>query len=206
MDISRISCVDEPTRVRVATLLSVSAAPPWIGSSPFLNASANALAGAFSFYRYIPDFATAIPKNCYPPRRVRLVQARTERLHFPPMTTSETTPLESVRETMGFTSRAVARAIGLDPSGFLRIERGTYTPRRDIADRIFRFYRGVVPLGMIFDPTHPTYRRWLNRERRKEIEKVAAELAYKHEELRASARRATTRRTSRRPAGVDARQ
>lgn len=110
------------------------------------------------------------------------------------MSDNETqTPLEAVREEMGFTSRSVARVIGLDPSGFLRIERGTYTPRKDIADRIYQFYDGIVPLGMIFDARHEIYRDWLTPTKRTRLRRLAARRAKENEELRARATRRPAR-------------
>ena len=49
----------------------------------------------------------------------------------------------------------------MDISGLLRIESGENTPTRETARRIFKFYRGAVPLGVIFDPMHSSSFAWL---------------------------------------------
>lgn len=85
--------------------------------------------------------------------------------------------LEKVRGLTGFTSRRVAEFLRMDVSGLVRIERGEVTPMRSTARKLHAFYRGAVPLGMIYDPKHPDYERWLNGETQDHVERVGRALA-----------------------------
>lgn len=84
---------------------------------------------------------------------------------------------------MGFSSRRVAEALNIDVSGFMRIERGEVTPKQETARKIHAFYRGVVPLGMIYDPKHPDYTKWLNAEKEDHLKRVARALVVLKPEL-----------------------
>ena len=79
------------------------------------------------------------------------------------------TPLQKARDALGFTARSVATSIGLDPSGFIRIEQGKFTPRQDTARLIFDFYGEILPLGMIYDCQHSSYRDWMTDRREGQI-------------------------------------
>lgn len=108
--------------------------------------------------------------------------------------TNETTTLEQIRDELGISGRSIALAIGVDPAGFHRIERGQKTPKQDTARKIFEFYGGIVPLGMIYDPAHPEYRGWLSPPRRKQLEKLRRSLAVEYPDLRTSGHGRAARR------------
>jgi transcriptional regulator with XRE-family HTH domain len=94
------------------------------------------------------------------------------------------TALQKVREAMGFTSRRVAEVIGIDISGFHRIEIGENTPTRDTARRLWKFYREAVPLGVIYDPRHKESQAWASFELyNTEIATTAAKLLRDYPEL-----------------------
>lgn len=86
------------------------------------------------------------------------------------------TTLERCRDLMGFSSRRVAEALKMDVSGLVRIERGEVTPMQPTARKLYAFYRGAVPLGMIYDTRHPEYAKWLNGEREDHLKRVARAL------------------------------
>lgn len=90
---------------------------------------------------------------------------------------------------MGLSVRRVAEVLELDVSGYSRIEQGRQQPKQATAREIFKFF-GVVPLGMVYDPTHAAYDDWLsNRRNRAALLERAAELVRKHPELAESDRR-----------------
>lgn len=94
------------------------------------------------------------------------------------------TTLEKVRELAGFSSRRVAEFLGLDISGFMRVERGEVTPMQSTARKIHEFWRGAVPLGMVYDPKHPDWSKWLNNAEKKDhVQRVARALAKLNPEL-----------------------
>ena len=82
--------------------------------------------------------------------------------------------LTQCRLEMGLSQRQVAFAMGIDPTGFGRVERGVYTPSKEIANLIFEFYGGIVPLGLIYDATHESFRDWLTAARKRDLRKRAA--------------------------------
>lgn len=103
---------------------------------------------------------------------------------MPKKKTDNTTPLEQARAVMGFTARSVARTLSLDPSGLLRIERGKFTPRQDTARTIEGFYSGIVPLGMVYDTTHPKYEGFITSAVTRKLRKRANQLEALHDTLR----------------------
>ena len=70
---------------------------------------------------------------------------------------------------MGLSARQVAQLMDLDPTGFTRIEKGLFSPRQDTARKIFELYNGLVPLGLIYDTTHPSFEDWLTPARKKKL-------------------------------------
>src|SRR5262245_41033684 len=98
-------------------------------------------------------------------------------------------PFEAAREAMGLSVRRVAEILELDISGLSRIERGESLPKRDTAGELFAFYLEALPLGLIYDPRHPTYGEWLTAKKKRELRLVAAALVRKHPELAESDRR-----------------
>lgn len=101
---------------------------------------------------------------------------------------TRTSKLEAAREAMGLSIRRVAETLELDVSGYSRIEQGRQQPKQATAREIFKFF-GVVPLGMVYDPTHPSYDDWLNRKNKAALVERAAELVDKYPELAESDRR-----------------
>lgn len=98
-------------------------------------------------------------------------------------------PFEAARDAMGLSVRRVAEILELDISGLVRIERGESLPKRDTAGAIFDFYGGAIPLGMVYDPRHPTYDAWLTKKRKHELKGLGRELVSKHPDLAESDRR-----------------
>lgn len=70
---------------------------------------------------------------------------------------------------MGLSARQVAQLMDLDPTGFTRIEKGQFSPRQDTARKIFDLYNGIVPLGLIYDTTHPSFDDWLTDSRARKL-------------------------------------
>lgn len=98
--------------------------------------------------------------------------------------TKNKTPLEQARSILGFSARSVANTIGLDPSGFIRIEQGKFTPRQDTARAIYLFYGEFLPLGMIYDPTHPKYKDAITSTVKRRLRKWANYLDKNKDTLR----------------------
>lgn len=97
------------------------------------------------------------------------------------------TPLRAERKRLGLSVRAVAEAVGYDPSNLSRLELGQHTPPRDVARALHAFYGGAVPMAGIYDPTFVDVDRtrelaarvqsWLKRYAGRRIsERRAAEL------------------------------
>lgn len=103
----------------------------------------------------------------------------------------EQTPFEAAREAMGLSVRRVAEHLGIDISGLSRIERGKSMPKRNTASSIYAFYDGAVPLGMVYDPTHPVFDTWLTKEKTRELEKAGKHLRTRHPQLAETDRRRT---------------
>lgn len=82
-------------------------------------------------------------------------------LHFAPMT--KRTALELLHDEHGFSSRRIAEICKIDVAGLARIERGEVQPKRETARDLHRFYRGVVPLGVIYDPAHKESIDWYKK-------------------------------------------
>jgi hypothetical protein len=74
--------------------------------------------------------------------------------------------LERFNAAFGFRSRRLAEACLIDVAGFQRIERGTVLPKHGTARIIHKLYRGIVPLGVIYDPTHPESQAWYKEARK----------------------------------------
>ncbi len=102
------------------------------------------------------------------------------------------TPLHRAREALGFRSRPFALWLGLDPSGFARLEAGKFRATRDTARAIYDGFGGTIPLGMIYDPLHPAYEHWLTEYRLRKIRRRGKELAERYPQL-ATARARLTR-------------
>jgi transcriptional regulator with XRE-family HTH domain len=96
---------------------------------------------------------------------------------------TRTSKLEAAREAMNLSVRRVAETLELDVSGYSRIEQGRQQPKQETAREIFKFFGGVVPLGMVYDPTHPTYDDWLTRKQRSALAARGLELVAKYPEL-----------------------
>ncbi len=77
--------------------------------------------------------------------------------------------LQKAREIAGLSARQVGVLTGIDPTGLARIESGRHRPARETASDLFDFYRGVVPLGMIYDPHHKTYSKFWTRDRSRQL-------------------------------------
>lgn len=73
------------------------------------------------------------------------------------------TALQRFRALLDVSARSVAHAIRLDPSGYHRIETGQNIPSRETARKIWTYYEGRVPLGVIYDPRHETSFEWVRR-------------------------------------------
>jgi transcriptional regulator with XRE-family HTH domain len=101
---------------------------------------------------------------------------------------TRTSKLEAAREAMGLSLRRVAEVLELDVSGYSRIEQGRQQPKQTTAREIAKFF-GVLPLGMVYDPTHPTYDDWLTARTRKLLKARGRELVGEHPELEHSDRR-----------------
>lgn len=65
-------------------------------------------------------------------------------------------PVESLltqtRKAKGLSLEAVAKQIGTDQANLSRVERGLQTPKRELARKLFHYYRGKIPVGAIYDP------------------------------------------------------
>ena len=60
--------------------------------------------------------------------------------------------LREARAESGKTAQEIAQAIGCHRTTLYSIERGAKQPNRELARKIFEFYKGRVSLGMIHDP------------------------------------------------------
>lgn len=63
------------------------------------------------------------------------------------------TRLRAERIRRGLSVRAVAEAVGYDPSNLSRLELGQHTPPRNVARALHRFFGGRVSLADVYDPT-----------------------------------------------------
>lgn len=114
-----------------------------------------------------------------------LDNALTVRLHSRPTMSNKKTALQRIREHLGFSSRRVAEHLKLDISGLHRIETGENIPTRPTAQKIWKFYAGLVPMGVIYDPCHKSSQAWFSTEGRSsaEIATFGARLVAKHPKL-----------------------
>jgi DNA-binding XRE family transcriptional regulator len=80
-----------------------------------------------------------------PKAKSRIPRRRKER-DVPPSLLTQT------RKSRGLSLETVAEAVGTHHTNLLRIEHGDQVPRPDVAQRIFDFFDGVVPLQKIFYP------------------------------------------------------
>ncbi len=62
------------------------------------------------------------------------------------------TRLKAERLARGMKQKDVADQIGTNAANLLRIEAGTQTPKRPLAQGLYDFYDGAVPLGACYDP------------------------------------------------------
>ena len=60
--------------------------------------------------------------------------------------------LKEAREGSGKTAQEIAEAAGVSRASLYRIEDGDQLPSRPVARKLFRLYRGRVPLALIYDP------------------------------------------------------
>lgn len=65
--------------------------------------------------------------------------------------------LLQTRISRGLSLSAVAQAVEANEGTISRIERGLQTPQRELARKLFVFYNGVVPLGLIYDASFGTH-------------------------------------------------
>lgn len=68
-------------------------------------------------------------------------------------TAAPETRLRLERKRRGLSVRAVAEAVGYDPSNLSRLELGQQTPPKPVARNLHAFFRGRVSLADIYDPT-----------------------------------------------------
>lgn len=85
---------------------------------------------------------TQKPKTKTKPRAPRYAKDRTA----PPSL------LTLTRKSRGLSLEQVAVAVGTHHTNLLRIEHGEQRPKADVAQRIFEFFNGVVPLAKIYFP------------------------------------------------------
>lgn len=73
----------------------------------------------------------------------------------------------------------------MDISGLHRIETGENIPTRRTAQKIWKFYAGLVPMGVIYDPAHKSSQAWFRTEGRPSAELAThgARLVAKHPKL-----------------------
>lgn len=60
--------------------------------------------------------------------------------------------LRKAREASGKTAEEICEAVGCTRPTLYRVEAGEVTPKRELARRFFRLYKGQVPLAHIYDP------------------------------------------------------
>lgn len=94
------------------------------------------------------------------------------------------TPLQQLREFMGMRSGPLAEALGIHKTNLLKIEQGRQSPRKETARQIYDFFGGFVPLGLIYDATHPSFRRWFDEKAQTEAAKLAKRLRRRYPQLR----------------------
>lgn len=97
------------------------------------------------------------------------------------------TVLERAREAMGFKRWRVADILGMDQTGLKRIETGKVRPTAASAETLYDFYGGILPLGLIFHPTHKSFDGWLTKTRERELRARARLLERLYPELAARA-------------------
>jgi len=66
-------------------------------------------------------------------------------------------------------ARTVGQYAGVDPTGLARFESARYRPSRETASRLYAFYEGIVPLGMIYDPEHEIYAGYWTESRKRKL-------------------------------------
>ena len=64
--------------------------------------------------------------------------------------------LREARAKSGRPAREIAEEAGCDRATLYRIESGGILPARELARRLFRVYKGRVPLAAIYDPEFST--------------------------------------------------
>lgn len=87
---------------------------------------------------------------------------------------------------MGFSARAMAGYLGRDPTGFIRMEKGIWSPSQENARKLFDFYGRIVPSGMIHDTLHAQWRSWMTEHKQRRLQRRAVKLAATDERLRRS--------------------
>lgn len=64
------------------------------------------------------------------------------------------TPLKLEREKRKLSVTDLCKKLRVHPQNYYRIERAEQTPKRELARRIHKFFRGEVSLGEIYDPEY----------------------------------------------------
>lgn len=62
------------------------------------------------------------------------------------------TKLRKAREASGRTVDEICELVGCTRPTLYRVENGEVTPRQDLARKLFKLYKGRVPLAAIYDP------------------------------------------------------
>lgn len=65
------------------------------------------------------------------------------------------TLLTQIRKSRGLSLDDVALKVGTTAGTLSRVERGSQTPKKDLARGLHKFYGGAVPLGQIYDAAFP---------------------------------------------------
>lgn len=60
--------------------------------------------------------------------------------------------LRKARDDSGKTAEEICEAVGCTRPTLYRAEKGEACPKPQLARRLFRFYKGRVPLAHIYDP------------------------------------------------------
>ena len=98
------------------------------------------------------------------------------------------TILQEVRAICGVSARAMGVVMDLDPTGYLRIERAQYTPTQDTARKIFDYYGGLIPIGLVYDQTHKSFKGFLTNAKKTALRRHTKKLALSHPSLQPKGR------------------
>lgn len=64
------------------------------------------------------------------------------------------TPLKTAREKRKLSVTDLCARLDTHPQNYYRIERGEQVPKRELARKIHKFFRGSVSLSEIYDPEY----------------------------------------------------